>query len=122
MAALTVAVLTIALLVGTIGHEIAHWLVWRVAGRDPRLDLWKLEVQPRAGPRWTTPADRLAAAAPYLVGGVVLAAGWWIGDLAVLAFGVGVFQLPSEVDVATMRGRTEWRLPEVTDREGSASS
>jgi len=107
--------LIVAAFAGAIGHEVAHWLVWRLTGRDPRLDLWGLAVQPRAGPQRTTAGDRVAAAAPYVVGISCLLAGWEMGAITLAVFGGAMVQIPSSVDVRTMLGRTEWAVqPDVT--------
>jgi len=95
---------------GALGHELAHWIVWRVTGRNPRLDIWGLCVQPRAGPRRTTAGDRVAAASPYAIGLACLLAGLDGGVLPLVAFGGAMVQIPSKVDVATIRGQTEWLL------------
>lgn len=95
-------------LAGTVGHEIAHYLVWQVTGREPRLHLWKLTVTPHAGPPDATTGDRVSAAAPYLVGAAALL--WALLASAPLwgIFGLGMFQIPSRADVDTMRGRVRW--------------
>lgn len=102
--------LVAAALLGAITHEIAHWIVWRVAGRRPRLDLWRLEVRPRAGPQATTWPDRVAAAAPYLLGATAVVSGVLMARVLLMVFGGAMIQIPSRVDVATILGRTEWAL------------
>lgn len=95
-------------LAGALAHEGAHWLVWRLSGRDPTLHPWKLVVRPRAGPAFTTATDRVAAAAPYVLG--VAVGGWGViaGNWPAIFFGVFAFQIPSQSDVTTMLGRAEW--------------
>lgn len=99
-----------AAMAGAIGHELAHWIVWKWTGRDPDLDLWKLCVRPRAGPRQTTVGDRVSAASPYVIGMASVLLGLSGGGLIAVAFGAGMVQLPSRVDVVTMVGKTEWEL------------
>lgn len=64
-------------LAGSLVHEVAHWSVLSVIGREPWIDWVALEtrVDDRLEPvRWT---DRLAGIAPQLLG-VLLAAGWLV--------------------------------------------
>ena len=107
---LLLAAFVVVAMVGAIAHELAHWAVWRLTGRRPALDLWQLQVRPRAGPRRTTRGDRVAAGAPYLVGGVAVAVGVLGYGVLWIVFGVAMVQIPSRVDVATVLGKTEWRL------------
>lgn len=106
----TVLTLAAAGLAGALAHEVAHWLVWRLTGRDPTIHPWQLVVRPRAGPTWTTPGDRLAAAAPYALG--ISVAGWGVvvGNWPAIYFGVFAFQIPSRSDVSTVLGRTKWAM------------
>lgn len=104
----------VAAFAGAIAHEVAHWIVWRVTGRRPRLDLWGLCVQPRAGPQRTTLGDRIAAAAPYAIGLTCVLGGLQSGVIAATVFGGAMIQIPSQVDVRTMLGRTEWAVPDAT--------
>lgn len=110
MALLTILSLVVMAMAGVLAHELAHWAVWQVAGRRPELDLFKLEVRPCAGPMETTVGDRVAAAAPYAVGALVAVLGWYSGAVTVVVFGAAMIQIPSAVDVATMRGDTHWRV------------
>lgn len=107
--ALLLSLIAVAI-AGAIGHELMHWVVWVVTGRQPELDLWKLEVRPSAGPRETVLGDRVAAAAPYVTGGCCVALGWYSGALLVMVFGAAMIQLPSAADVGAMRGRVKWRV------------
>lgn len=95
---------------GAVGHEVAHWLVWRATGRQPRLDVWGLTVQARAGPQHTTAGDRVAAAAPYALGLACILVGLQRGLIPLALFGGAMVQIPSNVDVRTMRGQTEWAV------------
>jgi len=99
----------LAAFLGAIAHEIAHWIVWLFAGRAPQLDLWQLTVIPQAGPPGVTTADRVAAAAPYVVGGACIIYGAVRREALWVIFGIGMVQLPSAADVATMRGDVTWR-------------
>lgn len=99
---------------GTVLHELAHYTVWRVAGRDPIIKAERsFMVCPRRGPTHVTPADRLAAVAPYVLGvgmvglGIVLNNMWWW----VLALGL---LFPSGSDIQAMLGKAEWDLPAAT--------
>lgn len=103
----------LAAFAGAIAHEVAHWLVWRVTGRRPELDLWGLTVIPHAGPAHATPGDRVAAAAPYVVGLSCCLSGVVSGEVLWVVFGVGMVQLPSRADLATMRGDVTWRSRDV---------
>jgi len=96
-------------LAGAVSHELAHWIVWKASGRDPELDLWQLEVRPRAGPPNVVGADRVAAAAPYVAGAFAIAAGSFADLLLVMVFGIAMIQIPSAVDLATMRGDVVWQ-------------
>lgn len=107
-----VPTLVAAGIAGAITHEVAHWLVWLLAGRRPRLDLWGLSVKPRAGPTRTTLADRVAAAAPYVTAVPIVLVGLEHGSWPAVVFGICMFQLPSLSDLAAMRGRAEWVLEE----------
>lgn len=75
-----VAVVVVWGVAGALVHEAAHWVVWWLAGRQPELDVWALEVRPTAGQGnllapWSVQwYDRVAAAAPVLVGIVTLPA------------------------------------------------
>lgn len=100
----------VAALLGALGHEIAHWIVWRVSGRRPQLDLWRLEVRPRSGPQRTTWSDRVAAAAPYLFGATAVVSGALTARVLLVVFGGAMIQIPSRVDVATICGETEWAV------------
>jgi hypothetical protein len=95
-------------LAGALAHEVTHWLVWRLGGRDPEFRLIELEVRPRAGPNHTTPLDRAAAIAPYAVAilalPLCLSLRWWPLWVA----WVMLVQIPSSADVRTALGRTEW--------------
>lgn len=97
-------------LAGALAHEVAHWLVWRLTGRDPALHPWKLIVRPRAGPTATTAGDRLAAAAPYALGLGATVYGVAVGSWPLIYFGVFTFQIPSRSDVSTVLGRTKWAI------------
>lgn len=99
-----------AALAGALAHEVAHWLVWAVAGRAPVFDLWALTVRPTAGPSHVTPSDRIAAIAPYPIGLLAALVGWRLGHLPLLFFGAFMFQIPSAADLAAIRGAATWRL------------
>lgn len=98
----------LAAFAGGVSHEVAHWMVWFVTGRKPKLDVWKLEVVPRAGVSHTTVGDRVAAAAPYVAG--CLAVGWGVkaADAQVAIFGLAMIGIPSRADIDAMRGRVTW--------------
>lgn len=104
----TLPALIASALAGAVAHEIAHWAVWRLTGRNPSLDVVKLIVRPRAGPSHTTVGDRVAAGAPYLAGLVAVAVGWLSGQIFLTVFGAAMFQIPSAADVRTLRGQAEW--------------
>lgn len=93
---------------GAILHEVAHWIVWLIAGRRPRLDLWQLEVIPRAGPREVKGLDRVAAAAPYLGGLTALTVGVTTGRVLWIVLAVFMIGVPSRVDIHTIFGYVEW--------------
>lgn len=103
-----------AMFAGAIGHELAHWIVWRSLGRDPRLHIRSLYVEPRAGPSIVTVGDRLAAAAPYVIGLLAIVAGVALARPLVWVFGLGFIFNPSRADWRTMKGRGEWR--DLSDR------
>lgn len=105
-----IAVLVLAGFSGALAHEVAHWIVWRFTGRRPLLDLRGLSVKPRGGPQQTTTGDRIAAAAPYVIGCCCILLWVSSGGLTLLAFGLAMVQIPSGVDVATVRGRTVWKV------------
>lgn len=108
MSLVELATWILAAFAGAIGHEVAHWAVWLVTGRRPQLDVWKLEVVPRAGQAHTTAGDRVAAAAPYLGGAGVVA--WGVSGHVALAtiFGLAMIGIPSRADIDAMRGRVTW--------------
>lgn len=95
-------------LAGAIIHELAHWIVWKVGGRDPKFRLISLEVRPRSGPPHTTLLDRGAAVAPYAVALVTLPPvamlHWWPAWIGWAM----LVQLPSSADVRTALGRSRW--------------
>jgi len=97
-----------AALAGAVGHEVAHYLVWTATGRDPKLHLLGLYVEPRAGPSAGTFGDRVAAAAPYLVGLTALLWAFASSGVVWAVFGVAMVQLPSAADIAAVRGEVEW--------------
>jgi len=99
-----------AALAGAVAHELAHWVVWRLAGRQPTLDIVELTVRPTTGPVHTTLADRAAAAAPYVLGGVVLGIGLRWQLWPAVFFGVFAIQIPSAADLAAMRGTAQWQF------------
>lgn len=98
----------VAALAGALAHEVAHWLVWSVTGRAPQLRVWELDVIPHAGPSHTTPGDRVAAAAPYLLGAVCVLVGLQSGSALWVIAGLASIQIPSRADVVTMLGRATW--------------
>lgn len=104
---------------GAIAHELAHWIVWRVTGRRPSFAVWRLVVVPRAGPSHTTPADRVAAAAPYVMGLAALLWGFSGGGILWVVFGLAAIQVPSRSDVAAMRGQVDWEIGAETTAEPS---
>jgi len=108
-AALLLSLVAVAV-AGALGHEVMHWLVWVFTGRQPELDLWHLEVRPTAGPRETVLGDRVAAAAPYVIGACCVALGWHSGALLVMVFGAAMVQIPSAADYGALRGRAVWRM------------
>ena len=95
-------------LLGIPAHELAHWIVWKLAGRRPTFSL--RTVTPRAGPSHTTAADRLAAAAPYAGGSLAVLLGVLAAEVLWVVFGVAMVCRPSRVDWAAMRGRVEWDM------------
>ena len=98
----------LAAVAGAVSHELAHYVVWLVTGRDPKLHLRALFVEPRAGPATGTTGDRVAAAAPYICGvstivfAVVTASAVWG------VFGVAMIARPSRADLAAIRGDVSW--------------
>jgi len=68
-----------------------------------------LTVTPRAGASHSTAGDRVAAAAPYLVGLASVVSGYAFGSALWILFGLGMFQVPSRADVDAMRGEVTWR-------------
>lgn len=97
-----------AALAGAIAHEVAHYLVWIVTGREPRFEFLGLYVEPTAGPPTGTRGDRVAGAAPYLCGLTALVWAFAISSAPWAVFGLAMVQLPSAADVAAMRGEVEW--------------
>lgn len=97
-------------LAGALAHEGAHWLVWRLAGRDPVCDLRELEVRPRAGPARLLAGDRAAAAAPYALALAVGGYGVAVASWPAIYFGVFAFQIPSRSDIGAVLGRVTWRV------------
>jgi hypothetical protein len=67
------------LAVGSVLHELTHWVVLRAAGRSPRYRLPRPQNgQLTHGVEFTSPREtpwdiRLAAAAPVITGGAILA-------------------------------------------------
>lgn len=57
---------------GALVHELAHYLVWLLSDRNPRLDIAGLYVEPTSGPNDIRISDRIAALAPVLVGACLL--------------------------------------------------
>lgn len=98
----------IAMFAGALGHEVAHWAVWTATGRQPRLHWRDLYVEPRAGPAMTTLGDRLAAAAPYLIGVLAISTGLLTSQPLVWVFGVGFVFNPSRADWEAIRGTAKW--------------
>lgn len=109
-----------AMFAGAIGHELAHWIVWRWLGRDPKLHIRSLFVEPRAGPSTVTVGDRLAAAAPYVVGLLAIVAGVALARPLVWVIGIGFVFNPSRADWRTIQGRGEWGR--LSDRSGLTGS
>lgn len=101
-------------LAGAIAHELAHWIVWIVTGRDPSLDIVKLVVRPRSGPPHTTIGDRLAASAPYILGAVCVLVGATGAGVLWMVFGLAMIGLPSAADVRTVRGQAVWNFDDAT--------
>jgi hypothetical protein len=108
MSLLDLASWIVAALAGALAHELAHWVVWSLTGRRPTLDIWGLVVIPHAGPPHTTTGDRVAAAAPYLLGAVCVLVGLQSGAVLVTIAGLACIQIPSRADIETMRGRATW--------------
>lgn len=86
---LLLAAFLAGVLAGYVGHEIAHYVVLLVAGRNPSLSLWP----PKA--TFTTPAHvpldvRAAAVAPALVGVLVALTALVAAARSPLAFVFGV--------------------------------
>lgn len=100
----------IAGLLGAVGHEVAHWVVWTATGRQPIMHWMKLYVEPTAGEEFVTSGDRFAAAAPYLLGATVVVVGAISQSPLWIIFGIAMIQIPSRADVAAMRGGARWSL------------
>lgn len=115
--AVVFAVFVIGGLLGSIAHELAHWLVWRATGRRPRLYLWELIVRPRSGPTRALPGDRVAAVAPYVVGSSVAVAGYLSGLWPLVVFGLAMHGIPSAADVRVISGKATFDL----DSQGISS-
>lgn len=98
----------VAAFLGAIAHEVAHWIVWQLTGRQPRFRWWQLRVDPTAGPASTTLGDRVAAAAPYVIGAACGIVGAVFGSAVAVIFALGMVQIPSRADIDTMRGRATW--------------
>ena len=82
-----VAAFLSGVVLGYVGHEIAHWLVLRAGGFDAGLSLWP----PHAAVETPEPVPWLvrgAAVAPALVGFCVAASGFYAGGVWWVA-GVG---------------------------------
>jgi len=115
MALIELVTWIVAALLGAIGHEVAHWVVWQYAGRSPWLDLWRLTVIPRAGPAEVTEMDKVAAAAPYAVGLVCCIYGIITWHSTWVIFSLAMIQIPSEADIETIRGNVTWRSLAVSE-------
>lgn len=96
-------------LAGSISHELAHWAVWKVGGRDPQLNLWGLEVVPRAGPAHGTTVDKWAGVAPYLLGVTAVGAGAYSRTWLLFWFGVSMVMFGSKADAAAVSGDVTWK-------------
>lgn len=97
-------------LLGALLHEIAHWTVWKLTGRNPQLDWWNLNVYPRAGDIDITPGDRIAALAPYILALGLLPA---VINSGYIPFAIGLLflvQYPSSADINAALGRGQWNI------------
>jgi len=103
--------ITAGALAGLLAHEPAHYVGWKMAGRQPELDWKKLEVRPTTGPKHTTPTDRLAAAAPYLLGITAIIVSVIFSNWPGIFFGLLIIHLPSVSDLGAIAGIVEWNLP-----------
>lgn len=101
------AFLLLGLMWGFVMHEVAHWVVLRLAGLDDGLSLWPPRASFSLDGR-VTPPMRLAAVAPALLGLVVVAIAFASASLLSVAFAAGaggrLFAL-SPADRAVFRGR-----------------
>ncbi len=97
-----------AIATGVVCHELAHWVVWAVTGRQPVFGL--TSVRPRAGPPRTLPSDRMAAAAPYALGAVAILIGGYHTSILWFGLGLGLIKIPSKSDIEAMRGRVKWNI------------
>jgi len=107
---LLVLEIVVAAILGSIGHELAHWLIWQLTGRQPRLELLGNAVYPQAGPAQVTLGDRLAAAAPYAGGAGAVLSGIVLQEVLLVTFGAGMLLFVSREDVAVILGRGEWEF------------
>lgn len=79
-AILTIGGTIVAGLGAVVAHELTHYLVLKIGGRDPSIDWYGLNTVWEGEGR-IKPVDRLAAAAPMLFGiAVAVIAMWPAGD------------------------------------------
>jgi hypothetical protein len=99
-AALFVVLCVLAFVAGVVGHELTHWAVWRLLGRDARLVSVTVVECPHTGD--LDARDTAAALAPLAagvtVGGLALAAGVLVA--VPLAVGLVIFTSTQDLSVA----------------------
>jgi hypothetical protein len=107
-AALYVALLGVSFLTGVVGHEAAHWLAWRLLGREARwVDLTTVVSEYRGPPDHV---DTVAATAPLVLGTSLLVASLTEGLLVTIPAAAGLVVYTSRADLELARaGLTDGR-------------
>jgi hypothetical protein len=100
-AALFVGLCLLAFVAGVIGHELTHWAVWRLLGRDARLVSLTAVQCSHTRLDWR---DTAAAVAPVVVGAVIGVGAVALGVLVALPLAVGLVVYTSRQDLSVALG------------------
>jgi hypothetical protein len=107
-AALYVTLLAVSFLLGVVGHEAAHWLAWRLLGREARWVGLTTVVSDYRGP--PDHVDAVAAVAPLALGASLLVVGLSVGLLVTIPAATGLMIYTSRADIELARaGVTDGR-------------
>ena len=107
-AALYVSLLAVSFLVGVVSHEAAHWLAWRLLGRDARWVGLTTVVSDYRGP--PDVVDAVAAVAPLTWGLALLVVSLTEGLLITIPAAAGLVVYTSRADIELARaGVTDGR-------------